>query len=489
MSEHPQKSSRSGSRRQSVLGCNLDPRSAEIIVYVKAVPFGAQASATISGRNVAAFSENTVIRANMGIEKLKRERSRGGLAATSLMSWLDRIKTHGSPHAQAFEVSQAGVAWGHVADGIAQSLHSILEVMPAVALVLDAAGNIAWANGRATRVLGYALGEMMGMPVEAVLVPSRSDERPISFAAVKPAEGQLHSVTRVAVARTKNGASLAAHVTASASLAMGPAARIVVVIEPVADDAVGTAPDNEQRRLHRERVSEIGDMAAALAHEVDQPLTAILSNAQAAQRFLAQNPPAMGDLCELLGEVVSDSTRAHAIIRKMRQPARSEAGEMSPVDVGSLVRDVIRQLRRETQACGAAVGARIEDGLPQLRGDAVQLQQVLVNLLLNALDAVHDCRAQDRRVCVAVSAAADRGKVCLDVRDSGPGVDAEQFGTLFKPFVTSKPQGLGLGLSISRTIIMAHGGQLWAERNADRGMTFHIELPAESAAVQTAARL
>jgi two-component system, LuxR family, sensor kinase FixL len=434
-------------------------------------------------------AEDTVIRANMGNEKLKLGRLRAGQAAAGLMSWLDRMKAHGAPRAEAFERSQPEEAWGHLAEGISQSLHSILDVMPAIALVLDGDGNIAWANGRATRVLGYGLGEMTGMRIEAVLVPSRGDERPISFAALKTAEVLPHSVTRVAVARAKNGTDMAAHVTASASLAMGPAARIVVVIEPEPDDAATTVPGSEPRRLHRERASEIGDMAAALAHEVDQPLTAILSNAQAAQRFLAQNPPAMGDLRELLGEVVSDSTRAHAIIRKMRQSARCEAGELSPVDVGSLVRDVIRQLRRETQACGAAVGARIEDGLPQLRGDAVQLQQVLVNLLLNALDAVHDCRAEDRRVCVAVSAAADRGKVCIDVRDGGPGVDADQFGTLFKPFVTSKPQGLGLGLTISRTIVMAHGGQLWAERNADRGMTFRIELPAESAAVQAATRL
>jgi two-component system sensor kinase FixL len=424
----------------------------------------------------------------MGNEKIKREKSGTEQPTASLFSWLDRIKTHGSRNADTYAVAQSSDAPEPVTEGVAQSLHSILEVMPAAALVIDGAGSIAWANGRATRVLGYALGELMGMHIEAVLVPSRRDERPISFAALKTAEGLPHSVTRVAVARAKNGAAIEAHVTASASLAIGPAARIVVVVEPDTEDTVSAAPSNEQRRLHRERASDIGDMAAALAHEVDQPLTAILSNAQAAQRFLAQTPPAMGDLCELLGEVVADSARAHAIIRKMRQSAKSEPAEPSTVDVGSLVRDVIRLLRRETEACGAAVSARIEDGLPQLRGDVVQLQQVLVNLLLNALDAVHGCRAEDRTVCIIVTATGDRSRVCIAIRDQGPGVDAEQFTTLFKAFVTSKPQGLGLGLSISRTIVMAHGGHLWAERNKERGMTFHIELPAESATVKTAVR-
>jgi two-component system, LuxR family, sensor kinase FixL len=424
----------------------------------------------------------------MGNEKLKLDPSKAERAAASLFSWIERLKTLGASRRTAFEFSPSAPACCLDGESTAQSLHSILEVMPAVALVLNGSGHIVSANGRAARLLGYAPGEIMGMPIEAVLVPSRRDDRPVSFASLNSVSSPSHSVTRVALARAKNGTHMEAHVTATAALSMGPAACIVAVIEPVSDNVASATSGNEPRRLQRERASEIGDMAAALAHEVDQPLTAILSNAQAAQRFLAQSPPAVGDLCELLGEVVADSARAHAIIRKMRQSARSETGEAIPIDVGSLVRDVIRLLRRETQACGAAVGARIEDGLPLLRGDAVQLQQVLVNLLINALDAVHDCGAQERNVCVAATASSDRGRVCIAVRDDGPGVDADQFGTLFKPFVTSKPHGLGLGLSISRTIVMAHGGQLWAERNAGRGMTFHIELPAESATVPAATR-
>ncbi|CAM2139205.1 sensor histidine kinase [Paraburkholderia tropica] len=251
----------------------------------------------------------------------------------------------------------------------------------------------------------------------------------------------------------------------------------LIDIADVADVAPADA-ESELRRVRRQRASEVGDMAAALAHEVCQPLTAILSNAQAAQRFLAQTPPAVGDLQDLLAEVVADSARAHAIIRKMRQSARCEPPEASVIDVGSLVHDVMRVLRRETQVFRAAIVTRIEDHLPPVRGDAVQLQQVLVNLLLNALDAVHDSATEDRRISIVVTATARRDRVCIAIRDGGCGVDAGQFVTLFKPFVTSKPEGLGIGLSISRIIVMSHGGQLWAERNADRGMTFHVELPA-----------
>ncbi|HEY4802701.1 MAG TPA: ATP-binding protein [Paraburkholderia sp.] len=364
---------------------------------------------------------------------------------------------------------------------LAQSLRSILEVVPATALLLDKSNNVIWANGRATLVLGYALDEMTGVPIEAFVVPSPRDSRPISFAGVRGAQSSPQSMTWAAVAHTKSGADLQAQVTMSASLPIGPEPQVVVVIELQNGDATDVpAPGDLQGIPHRTSASELGEMAAALGHEVDQPLTAILSNAQAAQRFLAQTPPAIGDLSELLAEVIADSARAHAIIRRMRQAARGETTGTTPIAVGSLVHDVIRLLRRETQACGATVCARIEDGLPQLRGDVVQLQQVLVNLLLNALDAVHDCRAEHRRIRVAVRATEDRSKVCLAVSDQGPGVEGDRLAALFTPFVTSKPQGLGLGLTISRTIVMAHGGQLWAEHNADRGLTFHIELPVHS---------
>ncbi|MCP3713291.1 HAMP domain-containing histidine kinase [Paraburkholderia sp. CNPSo 3274] len=404
----------------------------------------------------------------------------------TLLSWLARFTVHGLPPAVPRRPPRTGQSFS--AD--AQSLRGVLDIVPVMALVLDGAGRIALANGRATRVLGYASEEITGMPVDTLLVPSGRDERPVSLATLQGAVGLPQIVTRDALARAKNGSDIEVRVTASSVPVRDQREWVVVVIEPDTANAATTgSADGDQRRLHRERALEVGDMAAALAHEVDQPLTAILSNAQAAQRFRALNPPAFSDLRELLGEVVDDSTRAHAIIRKMRQSTNSGPPEANPIDVGSLVGDVIRRLRRDTEACGAAVTATIDEGVPQLLGDAIQLQQVLVNLLMNALDAIHECRSEDRSICVVVTATRDRSTVCIAVRDRGAGVSAEQFATLFKPFVTSKPQGLGLGLPISRTIVIAHGGQMWAERNADRGLTFHIELPAGSATVKTDTRL
>lgn len=257
--------------------------------------------------------------------------------------------------------------------------------------------------------------------------------------------------------------------------------------------AAAGAPEPEVRsddraNLHLERVSDVGDMAAALAHEVDQPLTAILSNAQAARRFLSSTPPDIAELFELLDEIVADSTRAHAIIRKMRRFGQREQAEMSSIDMACLVREVIQHLHRRGQECDVLLGSHIDNGLPLLYGDAVQLQQVLVNLIINAFDAVLECGPGDRAVFVEVGAMPGGNAVRIAVRDRGRGMSDEQLAVLFKPFSTSKPDGMGLGLSISRIIVVGHGGRLWAERNRDRGMTFHIELPAEGVATNTGAR-
>ncbi|HTH61230.1 MAG TPA: ATP-binding protein [Paraburkholderia sp.] len=408
-------------------------------------------------------------------------------AVAKLLSWFDRFKAGRAVHPDARAFPRPRQTRANVADQVAQALYGTLEVVPAVALVLDDAGKVVWANGRTTLLLGYALDEMTGTPVSSVLMPCARDERPITFASLTDASAMPHCVTRVAVARTRSGDEIEVRTTGTLSFIDGTTARVVVIVEPDPGDATGAAAQrSDQRRLHRERASEIGDMAAALAHEVDQPLTAILSNAQAAQRFLAQSPPNVGDLRELLGEVVSDSTRAHAIIRKMRKFAKREPVELRPVDLGCLVRDVVRLLHRETEAYGVALSTRIDDCMPQLSGDATQLQQVLVNLLMNAFDAVQARSVEDRAVCVNVTSSDDRSTLHIDIRDSGAGVTADQFGTLFKSFATSKPEGLGLGLSISRTLVTAHGGQLWAERNVDSGMTFHIALPAEGAVAKAA---
>ncbi len=422
-----------------------------------------------------------------GTFRLSRPVQTGG----DVFLWFARVTGYFNRRASLIKSPQGARAKRDVEPGAQHMLCSVIDVVPSAALAVDAQGTIVCANARAALLFGYDMAELVAMPVGA-LVLARQDKEivsPVGRSWAAPAAG---STTRAAIARNKNGEQCDVQVTRSVSFAIDRAQYAVVVIES-AHDAAASAPGfgvqgDDRARLHHEPVSDIGDMASALAHEVDQPLTAILSNAQAARRFLSSTPPDTAELFELLDEIVSDSTRAHAIIRKMRRFGKREQAEMGAIDMARLVRDVMQHLHRRGRECDVGLSSHIENGLPLLQGDAVQLQQVLVNLIINAFDAVLDCGSGDRAVFVDVGAMPGGNGVRIAVRDRGLGMSDEQLAILFKPFSTSKPDGMGLGLSISRIIVMGHGGRLWAERNRDRGMTFHIELPAEGVAMNTGVR-
>ncbi|WP_437579660.1 hybrid sensor histidine kinase/response regulator [Sorangium sp. So ce887] len=227
---------------------------------------------------------------------------------------------------------------------------------------------------------------------------------------------------------------------------------------------------------HLNRVSAMSELAASIAHELNQPLAAILSNAQAAQRLLARTPPDVAEARAALDDIVADDRRAAKVIQRMRAMLRK--GELSAValDLGEVVREVARLLASAALLAGATLRIELAPGLPRVRGDGIQLQQVLLNLLVNALDAVSR-RPPEARLVVVRARPADGGGVELSVADSGEGVPPADLERIFEPFFTSKAQGLGVGLAISRSIVEAHGGRLWAERGAGEGATFRCALP------------
>ncbi|WGS45517.1 ATP-binding protein [Burkholderia sp. JSH-S8] len=286
------------------------------------------------------------------------------------------------------------------------------------------------------------------------------------------------------VARRSDGAEFPAEVTTSACRVDGAPTRLAVIVDR--SERV-ELQRNRQELAHLTRISALGELAGSLAHELNQPLTAILSNAQAAQRFLEADPIDLPELRETLKDIVADNCRAGEIIRKMRALVRKGDVDLQPLDVGGVVRDVVLLVHSDAILRGIRTTLDIESELPVVRGDRVQLQQVVLNLLLNGFDAVHDGPAVDRVVTTRVWAEPD-GAVRICVCDRGHGLTVDQLDKIFKPFFTSKPHGLGLGLSISRTIIAAHGGRLWAENNAARGASFHVALPASAPAESNHAR-
>ncbi len=233
---------------------------------------------------------------------------------------------------------------------------------------------------------------------------------------------------------------------------------------------------------HITRVSTMGELSASLAHELNQPLTAILSNSQAAQRFLSAEPPNINEVREILADIVQDNTRASEVIRRMRTLVKKGQLEFSLLDLASMVREIVVLVHSDAVLRNVRVVIDCAADSPPVRGDKIQLQQVLINLLLNAFEAMKDCPTSEREV--VVQTAADDGMVDLSVCDRGDGVTSQKFDKIFEPFFTTKRDGLGMGLSISRSIIEAHGGRLWAENNLERGATFHVILPVSTDAHQ-----
>ena len=220
----------------------------------------------------------------------------------------------------------------------------------------------------------------------------------------------------------------------------------------------------------------LGELSGSLAHELNQPLTAILSNAQAAQRFLAQTPPRVDQLAEILSDIVKSDHRARSVIQRLRAMLRKEQAQHQSLDINDVVEESLRLMRSDLLNRDVAVSTALADALPAVNGERNQLQQILLNFMMNGCDAMH-ARETDRRLLVRTHRNA-QGDVEISVADRGTGIPAADLERIFEPFVTTKTQGLGLGLAICRSIVEAHGGRLWASNNADAGATLHIELPA-----------
>jgi two-component system, LuxR family, sensor kinase FixL len=240
-----------------------------------------------------------------------------------------------------------------------------------------------------------------------------------------------------------------------------------------------------QRHLHEvahgNTLSGVGELAAAVAHELNQPLTAVLSNAQAARRILSGASPCIADVREILDDIIEQDKRAGEVIQRIRRILKKERFDWGPVDLNGLVRDVLHLLGNQAALGGVRLATSLDPRLPCVRGDRVQLQQVILNLLANAIQAASGQHAG----APAVSMATDRSgtAVRLIVADSGPGIPPESMTRIFDPFYTTKPDGLGVGLSISRSIIEVHGGELSAGNQASGGAEFVVTLPAEGTTI------
>jgi two-component system sensor kinase FixL len=220
----------------------------------------------------------------------------------------------------------------------------------------------------------------------------------------------------------------------------------------------------------------MGELAASVAHELNQPLGAILANAEAAELFLQQEPPSLDDLRAILADIREDDERAGEVIRRMRALLRKSELDRQPLEINSVVEDVLQLVSGDAALRKTAIRADLAPLLPRILGDRVHLQQVLLNLILNGMDAMAEQPRERRRLSMRTRRGSE-GLVELVVTDLGHGIEPDNLPRLFEPFYTTKSNGMGMGLSISHRIIQAHRGRIWAENNASGGAAFHITLP------------
>jgi PAS domain S-box-containing protein len=337
-------------------------------------------------------------------------------------------------------------------------------------------------NAGAQRIFGYTAEEAVGLPITILIPPDRQDEEPQIIERLRRG-GSVHHFETVRL--TKDGREI--HVSLAISPIKDAAGQIIGASKIARDITERKRAEAEQKRAaealrqaeadlaHISRVTMMGELTASLAHEVNQPITAAVTNANTCVRWLAGDTPNMEEAREAAMRSAKNGTRAAEIISRIRLLFQKGTTERELVDINEVIREIIVLLRSEATRYSISVRTELGTGLPHLMGDPVQLQQVFMNLLLNGIEAMKD--VDDQRELFIKSERWENERVLVSVHDTGGGLPP-QVDRIFDAFFTTKLHGTGMGLSISRSIVESHGGRLWADGNSPRGATFHIALPA-----------
>ncbi|MDD5557893.1 MAG: ATP-binding protein [bacterium] len=345
---------------------------------------------------------------------------------------------------------------------------SFVDRLPHPILVVDPAGNISSANLAARRLLGYRDDELLGRRASSLFALAAEQEW---------IAGRRDDAERENIWRCRDG------IPVRVSVRVGPLPEedgggSVLVATDITDLKLA---EEESMRLRRElahvsRVSSLGVFAASLAHEINQPLAAILNNAQACVKLMERDPPDMAEIRGALEDIIADDNRASEVIRGLNSLLRRTEHAHVTIAVNGMVMEIVRFLERDSQLRNIPIVCKFAPDLPPVQGDVIHLQQIVLNLILNSFEAIARVPGAPR-VVVVETAREEADGVRISVRDTGRGIREEDMPRIFEPFYTTKPGGLGMGLPISRMIVEEHEGRLWAENNADGGATFHVVLP------------
>lgn len=354
----------------------------------------------------------------------------------------------------------------------------VVEASPQGVVLTDVRGQMVLVNDQTDKMFGYAREELIGQPID-LLMPERFRARHAEKMQAYLGAPQVRAlgVGREFVGCRKDGTEFPVEIGMSLIQNTDSTLVLTVIADITARKLAETEAIRQRAELtHFARVSTMGALAGSLAHELNQPLSAILNNAQAATRFLAAAPPDLAEVRGALDDIAQDTKRAGEVIRQIRNLVRREEPNRQPLEINRVITDVVRLLHNDTMQRKIRITLDLGPSPIHIRGDSVQLQQVVLNVMLNAFDAMKEAPEERRKVTLRAT-RRDPGSVQVAVQDGGTGISPERLRNLFEPFRSSKKDGLGLGLSICQTIVTAHEGQIWAENNTGTGATVYFTLP------------
>jgi PAS domain S-box-containing protein len=335
---------------------------------------------------------------------------------------------------------------------------------------------LSW-NAGATSIFGYEATDMVGQSIFRIIPPELYEEEKQILHRLRQGE-RIHHYETARIA--KDGRRVEISLTVSPLL--NKYGKVIGASKVARDITTSREAEAELQRVRIElarvaRVTTLGELTAAIAHEVNQPLTGVISSGNACLRWLAANPPNLEAARRSVERMIDDGNRAADVIRRIRDMVRKSPPRKEAFNINDTIMEVLALIRTELSRNDVSPRAELSNDLPVVWGDRIQLEQVILNLTMNAIEAMSEVSPTQRKLLIASAKDGSNG-VLVRIQDSGIGLDEESLDHLFEAFFTTKARGMGMGLAVSQTILQAHGGRLWATSNASHGATFQFTLPA-----------
>jgi two-component system sensor kinase FixL len=363
----------------------------------------------------------------------------------------------------------------HTSPMISRETQALMEAAVDAIVVIDHRGRITAVNDATRRMFGYRTDELLGENVSRLMPePDRGAHQGYMDQYEVTGKAQIIGVGREVAAARKDGSVFPAHLSVG-RIQDGRRPRFIGIVRDITAEREARA--TRERLARVAHLAMMGEMATAVAHEINQPLTALAAYAHACERYLAMPEPDRAELAAAVGEIKAEGERAAEIIRRLRRLVRRDASDRRPTDINLLLEELKSLIDADARAHEARVNITTAPNQPLVHIDPTQIQQVVLNVMRNAFEALEHAPAGTREVTLA-SRLTDDGDMEISVTDNGPGVAAAAADRLFEPFFTTKRAGTGLGLAMSRSIVEAHRGSIGVRPAEPRGTTFFVRLPA-----------